>query len=585
MPAIHLGKLELHWCHNCNVPVLSKEPCSICSEDPLPVKITPPGDVRPAFEYDLDIIRETIDRQWGDGYWEDVVPRGKIVLLNSCPSMDRMDEVIIDGEVIGTLRYDLRRRFTGKPPYQFLIRPWKGLPKPKKGFVLMHIGAVKPIQDGASALAVGIMEADTDIEPEDEVLILDPHGYVIATGPSFREGKELLEAGSGKGIKTRWRTSDHVPLPKGQTWEQVISANKKKLESMVKGSVDFIRDKVHEFSLPAAVSYSGGKDSLATLLLALEADIDMDMLFVDTGIELPETLENVVKTAERYGLDLKYVDAKDGYWESVKYFGPSARDYRWCCKTCKLGPIAGLIKKNYPDGVLSFIGQRRYESENRMQHGNTWNNPWIPGQVGASPIQDWTALHVWLFLFSREAEYNPWYEKGFERIGCWLCPASDLAELDILKENYEGYERFESVLKDYSARTGLPQEWIDLGMWRWLEPPEDMMAILEQRGIEIDEKLKKHHDKVDSKEALSQMERAGFLIAAGDRNLSQKDIFELYLRAKHCLRCGVCSAMCPMDAISTKDGIRIDKEICTSCGRCIDSKCPIVEFSARMISC
>ncbi len=53
-----------------------------------------------------------------------------------------------------------------------------------------------------------------------------------------------------------------------------------------------------------AVSYSGGKDSLATLYLALEAGLKPPIIFIDTGLEFPETVENVRMTAEKYGLPL-----------------------------------------------------------------------------------------------------------------------------------------------------------------------------------------------------------------------------------------------------------------------------------------
>ncbi len=580
MPAVHLGKLELHWCHTCNVPLLAGEPCGICSKEPKPVTVTPPGDVRPAFDYDIELIRKTIDMQWGDEYSKHVVSENKIVLLNSCPSSDRMDEVIVDGRPVGTLRYDLRRRFADKFPYQFILRPWDTLPTPEKGYVLMDIGAVDPIKNGASALAVGIMEGDEDIETEDEVLILEPDGKVLATGPAYRGGKELLEADRGKGVKVRWKASGYIPLKSGQTWDETLKANEQKIDSMVEKAVEFIKDKVDEISLPTAVSYSGGKDSLATLLLVLEAGIKTDMIFIDTGIELPETIENVKRTAEKYDLDLLMRTVKGGYWDNVEYFGPSARDHRWCCKTCKLGPIAGLIKEEYEDGVLSFIGQRRYESENRMQHGDTWDNPWIPGQVGTSPIQDWTALHVWMYLFSRYAEYNPWYEKGFERIGCWLCPASDLAELDILRENYDEYGRFEEALKRYSKRAKLPEEWIEYGLWRWLRPPEELLSMLEDRGVVFEENTGTDHT-LPTLTEIKEDEKTAKLVEALGIDLSDKGTVELYLRANHCVECGICAARCPQDAISINGGIVVDDERCTSCGMCLNSKCPVTEFSSR----
>ena len=192
-----------------------------------------------------------------------------------------------------------------------------------------------------------------------------------------------------------------------------------------------LRKTVNRYSeLPVAVSISGGKDSLATLLLVLEAGIRPKLIFTNTGLEFPETVENVKRTAEKYDLEIYIGEAGDAFWRALEHFGPPAKDFRWCCKTCKLGPTASMIRQHFPDGVLSFIGQRQYESAQRYEKGNIWENPWVPGQIGASPIQNWPALLVWLYIFQQKGDYNPLYERGMERIGCWLCPASDLGEME-----------------------------------------------------------------------------------------------------------------------------------------------------------
>lgn len=582
MPAVHLGRIELYWCKECNIPLLGKGECGLCGDPSKQVKITPPGDVRPAFDYDIKLIRKTIDRQWGDGYSDHIIPDDKIVLLNSCPSLDKMDEVILDGRVVGTLRYDIRKRVKGEEPYLFLLRPFKGLPTPERGSVLMDKGAVKPISEGASALAVGIMDGDRDIKEGDEVIVLDPEGNVIATGPAHRSGTEMIESSSGKGVKCRWRVSEQEPMSGGQTMENVLEGNSTRIDKLVEDAVKFIRKKCSEFDLPAVVSYSGGKDSLATLLLMLESGMKPDMIFVDTGIELPETLDNVEKVAIRYGLNLKQVDAGNGYWNNIDHFGPSARDYRWCCKTCKLGPIAELIGDEYPEGVLAFIGQRRYESENRMYHGDTWENPWVPGQVGTSPIQDWTALHVWFYLFSREAEYNPWYEKGFERIGCWVCPASDLSELERLKEEFTGYDRFEKLLEEHAARSGSSAEWKEFGLWRWIEPPEELKIItgMEKEGLYNGIKLPSVDKMLEDKVTVELLESI-YGYKAGEK-ISQQQVEDMFTRAHYCTGCGICAARCPRGAITLHEGLAVDPNRCIQCGECI-GKCPVVEFKARVI--
>ena len=48
-----------------------------------------------------------------------------------------------------------------------------------------------------------------------------------------------------------------------------------------------------------------------------------------------------------------------------------------------------------------------------------------------------------------------------------------------------------------------------------------------------------------------------------------------------CINCGACDPVCPVEAISEKDGKRvIDTEKCTDCGACVD-QCPVEAISAE----
>jgi phosphoadenosine phosphosulfate reductase len=240
------------------------------------------------------------------------------------------------------------------------------------------------------------------------------------------------------------------------------------MERKVDEAVRFMRRIMSENqSLPVVVSFSGGKDSLATLLLGLRTGVRLPILYIDTGLEFPETVRHVREVARRHGLELIVEGApENAFDEGFKVFGPPGRDFRWCCKTNKLGPTVRAIAQHFPKGVLSFIGQRRYESESRAAKPRVWRNPWTPGQIGASPIQDWTALHVWLLIMNDGEPYNPWYDRGLDRIGCTICPASDLAELMVVERGSEGYHIWKERLEEYATDRGLPPTWVELAMWR-----------------------------------------------------------------------------------------------------------------------
>lgn len=139
-----------------------------------------------------------------------------------------------------------------------------------------------------------------------------------------------------------------------------------------------------------------------------------------------------------------------------------------------------MISRNFPDGVLSFIGQRRFESEARNAKPRVWENPWTVGQIGASPIQNWSAMHVWLYIFYKKEPYNVWYTRGLDRIGCFMCPASDMADLDTVSEASTRYPQWDAYLSEYMAANGLPPEWKDYGLWRWKAAPRSVIDEIER---------------------------------------------------------------------------------------------------------
>jgi phosphoadenosine phosphosulfate reductase len=88
-------------------------------------------------------------------------------------------------------------------------------------------------------------------------------------------------------------------------------------------------------------------------------------------------------------------------------------------------------------------------------------------QLAAAPLQHWTALHVWLYLFREDAPYNTLYGQGMDRIGCFMCPSSDLAVMErIRKLHPELWARWEETLEAWRMQQGLPGDWVSRGLWR-----------------------------------------------------------------------------------------------------------------------
>ena len=94
MSKIYLGKMVLHWCADCNLPVLG--PTCACGNTTRKVDVTPPGDIRPAFPYDIDHINATAIERFG----APLIADGKIAILNKVPS----------GEIATRLKKELQER-------------------------------------------------------------------------------------------------------------------------------------------------------------------------------------------------------------------------------------------------------------------------------------------------------------------------------------------------------------------------------------------------------------------------------------------------------------------------------------------
>jgi phosphoadenosine phosphosulfate reductase len=614
------------------VPVLGKR-CG-CGKNTKRVEVTPPGDIRPAFDYDIKRINSVSEKQFN----APLIPDGHLVVLNKAPYEDRMDEIIVDGEVLASLRFEIEScEWVLLPRLEGARRLFQGRDRKalKKWVVIDQAVVPFILEKGASVLAPGVLDADPEIKREDEVVVLNPAGEVICCGRTRMAGKEMCEEKRGNAVKPRWSGKPETQKTNsaGHSWEDAVKANEKILDSMIEKSHAFIKNVAESMDMKVSVSYSGGKDSLAVLQLVDESLEDYEIMFANTGLEFPETLENVKQVSEHYGKKLRTASAGDSFWDSISVFGPPTMDTRWCCKICKLGPITRLIDENYEGGCLSFIGQRQYESHARSISKKVWKNPWVGNQVGASPIQEWTALHIWLYLFRTKAPYNPAYEGGYDRMGCWLCPSSSLADFFQLEESHpELAKKLNFHILAYAEKMGLSSEWVKYGLWRYKRYPRVLQALAEKKGISLlpsQEAPDELHFEVATgyrpckaggmsadgsfgqaidietlRESgmLSPLGKASFMegaasVAFGEsraqvfasgnvngRSENEKMLNKLMRiiefsvrRALLCQGCGVCVGHCEHNAIEIKGKKVRVKENCIHCGACIEV-CPLVKF-------
>jgi len=235
------------------------------------------------------------------------------------------------------------------------------------------------------------------------------------------------------------------------------------------------------------INFSGGKDSTAMLLLAIERDTpDLSVVFADTGNEHEQTYDYVRYIESATGVPIRWVKADfsrqiAGKREFVltkwadKWGAPQEAIDRaaaalvptgipfldlciwkgrfpstkvaFCSEELKRNPIIEQVQKPLLEtgNVISWQGVRRDESLNRRflterelkktaENGNEmWNY---------RPILDWTADDCFAMHKKHGIKHNPLYEQGMGRVGCMPCINARKDEiLEISKRFPEVIER------------------------------------------------------------------------------------------------------------------------------------------------
>ena len=345
-------KTTLFWCDQCNIPLIGRS-CS-CGVNGRAIELLQPYDVRPALRADMAMIKALVSGQFGN------IPLPHIVLLNKAGGLDRNDLVIVNGTRFGWLSFDPVSRQS-----RFDITP-EAIP-----FVLPY--ATKGIVDLEQA---AVLSGDRDTRgriggKRFTITTGIPDGTVIVKYRG-RFGTAVLKDGS-------FRVKEVMPVtpvrPADPEWTEAVARNTYHLKNLERNAVRSIKQ--HMYDRPVAnVSFSGGKDSTAILLLARKAGVN-DAFFLDTGIEFPETIEFV------RSLGVEVISGAGDFWSAVEKAGPPAKDNRWCCKLLKQNPLRLYLEKTGP--CVTIQGNRWYESWNRADLELAVQNPLNPLQLNVSP--------------------------------------------------------------------------------------------------------------------------------------------------------------------------------------------------------
>ena len=208
------------------------------------------------------------------------------------------------------------------------------------------------------------------------------------------------------------------------------------------------------------VQFSGGKDSQASLILAVKkyGKENIVACFCDTGWEHQDTYMHIKNVVQQLGVSLvtlrsdKYKDFVD---MSIKKGRFPSSQRRFCTSELKVIPMIDYILAQ-DESFIIIQGIRAKESKVRAGYDvecsyfKEYFNDEIKGLYhkravlewckthDASvlrPIFHWSAQDVIDYILANGQRPNPLYERGFSRVGCFPCIMCRKREIQLISKD------------------------------------------------------------------------------------------------------------------------------------------------------
>ncbi|MBL4935575.1 phosphoadenosine phosphosulfate reductase family protein [Clostridium sp. YIM B02515] len=258
--------------------------------------------------------------------------------------------------------------------------------------------------------------------------------------------------------------------------DKFLEENRYRFNEIDTEAMNFINEQKDNFKFDETfVSFSGGKDSTVVSDLVTRALGTQKVLhiFGDTTLEFPHTMEY----ADRFHKNnpkIPFLSARNkekNFYDMCEVIGPPSRVMRWCCIVFKTGAITRRIDTTFKNKkrVLTFYGIRRSESVSRSKYDKVSQSPKITKQHVVSPIIDWYDFDIWLYILSRNIDFNYAYRLGYSRVGCWCCPNNSKWS-QYLSSIYmpDEYEKWRKLLINFAKKVGKPdaEVYVDEGKWK-----------------------------------------------------------------------------------------------------------------------
>lgn len=265
---------------------------------------------------------------------------------------------------------------------------------------------------------------------------------------------------------------------------------------------------------------SGGRDSAALAVFMREShpELEIDYFFTDTGKELPEVYEFLVKLEGFLGKAILRLnpDRDFDFWLNQYHsYLPSAQS-RWCTRQLKLRPFEQWVRPMLDRGihVYSYVAIRADE-EYREGYASKHDNLAVKLPFKDAGIDKTGVLEILEGTGLGLPDYYQWRTRS----GCTFCFFQQKIEWVRLRERHPFYFEEAKAYEKTAVEHGSPFTWSQGESLEELERPERMEQI-----------------KADHERRLARV-RGKRPINPLRPDAEPLDIDDLYGKAKACLAC------------------------------------------------
>lgn len=191
------------------------------------------------------------------------------------------------------------------------------------------------------------------------------------------------------------------------------------------------------------VSFSGGKDSTAMLLMMIEKGMQIDeIIFCDTTVEFPQMIHHIDQVENYIGREITRLQApydfehylahhikKTGKNKGKKGYGFPDHQNRWCTGELKKNVIRRHLKhyKHRTEYLGLAVDEERRIHKTKSTSKVTYS----------FPLYDWnvTEAEALKYCYRKGFDWGGLYLK-FARVSCYLCPLQRIGELKIIYNEF-----------------------------------------------------------------------------------------------------------------------------------------------------